>query len=71
MRMRASRTSRCSSAIRIQAAATIRVFAGMISPAFYLPSVEISGVLWASAFALYAVRYWPVLTRPRLDGKPG
>ena len=55
----------------IQAAATIRVFAGMISPALYLPSVEISGVLWASAFALYAVRYWPVLTRPRLDGKPG
>jgi len=55
----------------IQAAAMIRVFAGMISPALYLPSIELSGLLWASAFALYAVRYWPILTRPRLDGKPG
>jgi uncharacterized protein involved in response to NO len=26
---------------------------------------------WSAAFALYAVRYWTVLTRPRLDGKPG
>ncbi len=55
----------------IQAAAMIRVFAGMISPALYLPSIELSGLLWAAAFALYAVRYWPILTRPRLDGKPG
>lgn len=28
-------------------------------------------LLWAAAFGLYAVRYWPVLTRTRLDGKPG
>ena len=28
-------------------------------------------VLWAAAFGLYAVRYWPVLTRSRIDGKPG
>jgi hypothetical protein len=28
------------------------------------------GVLWSAGFALYAVRYWPVLTRPRLDGRP-
>jgi len=25
----------------------------------------------AAAFGLYAMRYWPVLSRPRLDGKPG
>lgn len=55
----------------IQAAAIIRVFGGIASPTLYLPSVELSGVLWAAAFALYALRYWPVLTRPRLDGKPG
>ena len=30
-----------------------------------------AGLLWAGAFGLYAVHYWPVLTRPRLDGKPG
>ncbi len=54
----------------IQAAAVVRVFGGMV-PFAYLASVQISGVLWATAFGIYAVRYWPVLTRPRLDGKPG
>ena len=33
--------------------------------------VAAAGVLWAAAFGLYAIRYWPVLTRARLDGKPG
>ena len=55
----------------IQAAALIRVFGGMASPGLYMVSVGLSGLLWAAAFVLYAVRYWPVLTRPRLDGKPG
>jgi uncharacterized protein involved in response to NO len=27
--------------------------------------------LWAAAFGIYAVRYWPVLTRSRVDGQPG
>ena len=55
----------------IQMAATVRVFGGMASSALYLPSVQLSGVLWAAAFGLYAVRYWPVLSRARLDGQPG
>jgi uncharacterized protein involved in response to NO len=57
--------------VLIQIAALVRVFGGMASPALVLPSIQVSGVLWAAAFGLYAVRYWPVLTRPRLDGKPG
>jgi uncharacterized protein involved in response to NO len=55
----------------VQAAALARVFGGMVSPALYLVSIQFSGLLWAAAFGLYAVRYWPVLTRGRLDGKPG
>ena len=55
----------------IQAAAIVRVFGGMGSADWYLASVQVSGVAWAAAFGLFAVRYWPVLTRPRLDGKPG
>ena len=55
----------------IQAAAIIRVFGGIASPVLYMASIELSGILWAGAFGLYAVRYWPVLSRPRLDGKPG
>jgi uncharacterized protein involved in response to NO len=34
-------------------------------------TVQLSGLLWSAAFGLYAIRYWPVLTRARLDGKPG
>ncbi len=41
------------------------------SPGEYLASIAVSGVLWSAAFALYFVRYWPILTRPRLDGRPG
>jgi uncharacterized protein involved in response to NO len=57
--------------VLIQMAALIRVFGAMVSPGLYLPGIQISSVLWAAAFGLYAVRYWPVLTRPRLDGRPG
>ena len=57
--------------VLVQAAAIVRVLGGMLMPALYLAGVQLSGMLWAAAFALYAVRYWPVLTRPRLDGKPG
>ena len=55
----------------IQVAAAVRVFGGMASSSLYLPSVQLSGAIWAAAFGLYAVRYWPVLSRARLDGKPG
>ena len=50
--------------------ALARVF-GAMAPVAYLASVQLSALLWAAAFALYAVRYWPVLTRTRLDGRPG
>lgn len=55
----------------VLAAAVVRVFGPLVVPAAYLPAVVVSGFLWSGAYALYAVRYWPVLTRPRLDGKPG
>ena len=55
----------------IQGAAVVRVFGGIASPELYMASVQLSALLWAAALGLYAVRYWPVLTRPRLDGKPG
>jgi uncharacterized protein involved in response to NO len=55
----------------VQGAAAARVFGGMVSSELYMPSIQLSALLWAAAFGLYVVRYWPVLTRPRLDGKPG
>ena len=55
----------------IQVAALVRVFGGIALPGLYLASIQLSALLWAAAFGLYAVRYWPVLTRARMDGKPG
>jgi len=31
----------------------------------------VSGIAWAAAFGLFAVRYWHILTEPRPDGRPG
>lgn len=52
-------------------AAILRVGGGMLVPSLYLQSVQWSGLLWAAGFGIYALRYWTILTRPRLDGKPG
>lgn len=60
-----------TSFLLIQLAALVRVFGGIVSPDSYRASVQLSALLWAAAFGLYAIRYWPILTRPRLDGKPG
>ena len=49
----------------------VRVAVPLLSPEQILPSVQWSAALWSGGFGLYAVRYWPVLTRARLDGKPG
>jgi uncharacterized protein involved in response to NO len=55
----------------VEAAAVVRVFGAMLMPSQYVGIVVVSGLFWAAAFGLYAVLYWPVLSRPRLDGKPG
>ena len=55
----------------IQFAAIARVFVPLVFPAMYLPALAGSGLLWCAAFGAFTVSYWPVLTRPRLDGKPG
>jgi len=60
-----------ASYVLVQAAALVRVFLPLLVGGIYLGSVLLSGLLWSAAFALYAVRYWPILTRPRLDGRPG
>jgi uncharacterized protein involved in response to NO len=60
-----------SAFLLIQLAAIVRVFGGIASPELHMVSVQVSALFWAAAFGVYAVRYWPVLTRPRLDGMPG
>ena len=52
-------------------AAVVRVFVPLVAPEATVSAVLGSAVLWSASFGLYAVTYWPVLTRPRLNGKPG
>ena len=57
--------------LALQAAALLRVLLPLAVPAATLPAVLASALCWSAAFALFTLRYWPVLTRARLDGKPG
>jgi uncharacterized protein involved in response to NO len=55
----------------IQAAAAARVLMPLFLPSLYLWSIAIAAAFWTAAFAIFTVVYLPILTRPRLDGKPG
>jgi uncharacterized protein involved in response to NO len=52
-------------------AAVVRVCLPLHDAAWLLPSVGASAALWSLAFALYLVRYTPLLLWPRADGQPG
>ena len=52
-------------------AAVVRVGMPLVAPEETITAVFGSALLWSVGFGLYAVRYWPVLSRPRLDGRPG
>ncbi|HZZ92332.1 MAG TPA: NnrS family protein [Usitatibacter sp.] len=57
--------------VLVQLAAVVRVFGPLFAGAAYVTTVAVAALLWASAFALYALRYAPLLARPRADGRPG
>ena len=60
-----------ASYVLVALSALIRVLPPLIEPAWTLHAVLCSALLWSGGFALFTIRYWPVLTRPRLDGKAG
>jgi uncharacterized protein involved in response to NO len=55
----------------VHAAAAVRVLVPIAWPAAYLPAALAAGLLWSAACAVFTIAYWPVLTRPRIDGRPG
>ncbi len=57
--------------VSVTAAAITRVLVPLALPSLYAPAVAASAALWSAAYAIYAIRYWPILTRPRIDGKAG
>ncbi|MBI3371478.1 MAG: NnrS family protein [Betaproteobacteria bacterium] len=57
--------------VLVNLAAVARVFLPLVAPGAYRYSISVSAALWSTAFALFTIAYWPILTRPRLDGLPG
>jgi len=53
------------------ASALVRVFGPLGGSIAYRHSMTTAGVLFALAFLIYLVVYLPILTAPRVDGKPG
>ncbi len=55
----------------VHAAAAVRVFAPLVLPEAYVATIVASAALWCAAFTLFTVVYFPILSRPCLDGQPG
>jgi len=55
----------------ISVAAVARVLVPLVAPAWTLPALVAAAALWSAAFVLYVRSYTPLLTSPRVDGKPG
>jgi len=52
-------------------AAVIRAALPVADAALTLLSWRVSAVLWIVVFGMFLYRYLPILTRPRVDGRPG
>ncbi|MBL8289578.1 MAG: NnrS family protein [Rubrivivax sp.] len=57
--------------VLVLAGALVRVALPLFAPGRLVEAAVMSALLWSGGFALYAVRYWPVLSRSRVDGRPG
>jgi len=57
--------------VLVLVAAAVRVFVPLLLPQSYQLAVEMAGLLWVAAFALFALTFWPILSRARADGRPG
>ncbi len=60
-----------SAFVLIQAAVLFRIVPDLIWPAAHLTAVGLSSACWSAAFLVFVIRYAPILTRPRVDGRPG
>jgi uncharacterized protein involved in response to NO len=68
--LRADRYDVASYAL-VLTAALVRVVVPMVAPELHVDAVLASAVLWSAGYGLYAVRYWPLLSRARRDGQAG
>ncbi|MGF1872882.1 NnrS family protein [Photobacterium indicum] len=52
-------------------ATLVRTVMVSLVPTMILNSYVVSAVLWAVAFTIFSIVYFPILTQPRVDGRPG
>jgi uncharacterized protein involved in response to NO len=52
-------------------AAVLRALLPQFYPELTAIAWRMSALLWIAAFAIFVYRYYPILTSPRADGKPG
>jgi uncharacterized protein involved in response to NO len=57
--------------VMLTLAALVRVVLPLALPDLAAAALIASGTLWALAFLVYLIVYWPILSRPRVDGAPG
>lgn len=57
--------------VLINIAALSRIVAPLFLADYYMLMLNVSGVCWVLAYALFLIRVIPVVIRPRADGKPG
>lgn len=55
----------------VSIAALTRLFGPTFLPDWYTEVMIASGALWVIAFGAFTTLFWPILTRPRIDGQPG
>lgn len=55
----------------VNIAALVRVTGTFTAPAWYAASLILSTAAWSAAWLIFVIVYWPILTRPRIDGRPG
>lgn len=53
------------------AAALCRVLLPLLLPEVYRLSVMLAASCWIAAFSWFCIVYWPILSKPRIDGAPG
>jgi len=52
-------------------AAMARVFLPPLAVVDYQWTVVVAGTLWLTGFAIFIIKYTPILMSPRIDGRPG
>ena len=57
--------------VLVHLAAVARVLLPLVLPQSYVALIVFSGFLWGAAFTIFTLVYFPILSRPRLDGQPG